>query len=156
MTENEFMPIERYYRLKAVFERIWGKDTYLDLKHCSDLKVWKRYCERTLRATELAASDTVLIADDTWHKELAEIIEHGLEGVKTAKGFDDLFQNFAATYAEISFHQLGFMPSLRLTSRAQLCKGNWQLDAFRSVQYVQSAEQKESLTRKKTKKREAS
>jgi hypothetical protein len=155
MTENEFMPIERYYALKSMFERVWGKGTYLDLKHCSDLKVWKRYCERTLRATEFAASDTVLIADDTWHKELAEIIEHGLQGVKAAKGFDDLFQYFAATYAEISFHQFGFMPSRRPSSRAQLRKGNWQLDAFRSVQYVQSAEQKESLT-KRIKKREAS
>lgn len=148
MIGNKFMPMERYYALKSMFERVWGKDTYLDLKHCSDLKVWKRYCERTLHATRLAASDTVLIADDAWRKDLAVIIDHGLQRLKAAKGFDDLFQCFAATYAEISFHQFGFMPSRQLTSRAQLRKGNWRLDAFRSVQYVQSAEQKESLTRR--------
>ena len=154
MTENEFMPIERYYALKSMFERVWGKDTYLHLKHCSDLKVWKRYCERTLRATELAASDTVLIADEDWHKELSQIIEHGVGRVKTSTKFDELFQSFAATYAEISFHQFGFMPSVYPATRSQLRKGNWRLDAFRSVQYVQTAEQKDSLKRRK-KKREA-
>ena len=155
MTNSDFMPIERYYRLKAIFERIWGKGTYLELKHCSDLKVWKRYCERTLRATELAASDTVLIVDEDWQNELSEIIEHGIDGVTSASGFDELFQYFAATYAEVSFHQFGFMPSVDLAARSQLRRGNWRLDAFRSVQYIQTPEQKESQARRK-KKREKS
>ena len=151
MTSDEYMPIERYYALKAMFERIWGKGTYLDLKHCSDLRVWKRYCERTLRATEMAVSETVLISDDEWHKELSEIIEHGIRGLKSAKHFDDLFQYFAAAYAEISFHQIGLMPSGNPANRSQLRKGNWRLDAFRSVQYVQNTEQKESLTKRRMK-----
>ncbi|MEI4195915.1 hypothetical protein [Roseovarius sp. E0-M6] len=151
MTSDDHMPIERYYALKSMFERIWGKDTYLDLKHCSDLKVWKRYCERTLRATEIAASDTVQVADEDWHRELCEIIQHGIGRIESAKAFDELFQCFAATYAEISFHQLGFVPSVYPATRSQLRKGNWRLDAFRSVQYVQNAEQKESLIRRRKK-----
>lgn len=152
MTSSDFMPIERYYALRSLFERVWGKDPYLELKRCSDLKVWKRYRERTLRATKMAASDTVLIVDDAWYDEFSEIIRHGIERVKAAEAFDELFQCLAATYAEASFHQLGLMPSHRLTNRVQLRKGNWQLDAFRSVQYVQSAEQKECLARRRKKK----
>jgi hypothetical protein len=148
MTNDDFMPIERYYALKSTFERIWGKGTYLDLKHCSDLRVWKRYCERTLQATELAAAETVRIADDQWHQDLSEIIQNGTAGVKAAKSFDDLFQYFAATYAEISFHQIGFMPSIHLATRSQLRQGNWRLDRFRSVQYVQNADQRECLAKR--------
>ena len=150
MTGENFMPIERYYALKAIFERIWGEGTYLDLKHCSDLKVWKRYCERTLRATALVVSDTVRIADDEWRNEMAEIVEHGIGRVKSAEAFDELFQCLAATYVEASFLQLGFMPN-RHRSRARLRKGDWCLDGFRSVQYVQSAEQKDHLTKRKMK-----
>lgn len=140
------MPIERFYALKSMFERIWGKDTYRELKHCSDLKVWKKYCERTLKVTEMAASDTVRIADDDWFASLSEIIQHGINGVKNANSFDDLFQYFAATYAEVSFHQLGFMPSVYPATRSQLRKGTWHLDRYRSVQYVQSVDQKAMLT----------
>lgn len=148
MITNDFMPIERFYALKSTFERIWGKDTYLDLKHCSDLKVWKKYCERTLRVTEMAAAETVRIADDEWHKGLSEIIQHGISGVKAAKSFDDLFQYFAAAYTEVSFHQMGFMPSVHLATRSQLRKGTWCLDRYRSVQYVQNADQKAHLAKR--------
>lgn len=148
MSTEEYMPIERFYALKSMFEKIWGKDTYRELKHCSDLKVWKRYCERTLKVTEIAASDTVRIADDDWFSGLSEIIQHGISGVKTAKSFDDLFQYFAATYAEVSFHQLGFMPNVYPEMRSQLRKGAWRLDRYRSAQYVQSADQKAMLTQR--------
>lgn len=151
MTKSDFMPIERYYTLKAVFERIWGKGTYLELKHCSDLKVWKRYCDRTLQITLLAAHDTVQIADDDWFEMLEALVEHGRELVKIAETFDSLFQAFAASYVEISFHQMGFMPSVYQGARSQLRKGNWRLDPYRTVQYVQSSEQKERLAQRKEK-----
>ena len=79
---------------------------------------------------------------------LSEIIQHGISGVKAAKSFDDLFQYFAAAYTEVSFHQMGFMPSVHLATRSQLRKGTWCLDRYRSVQYVQNADQKAHLAKR--------
>lgn len=149
--DEKFMPIEKFYALKSLFENIWGDGTYIELKHCSDLKVWKSYCERTLRATQIAASDTVVIADEAWHGELSSIVEKGIRSMKAAQDFTDLFQYFAAMYAEISFHQLGHMPRRRIGKRSRLQKGNWRLDEYRSVQYVQNNEQKARFTMKTTK-----
>lgn len=148
MSNDEYMPIEKYYALKDTFERLWGRNTYLDLKHCSDIRRWKRYCERTLRVSGMAAIDSVLIADDDWHVTFANIVQRGIERIKSAKNFDDLFQNFAATYMEMSFHQFGWMPSVSPSYRSKLKQGGWKLDGFRSVQYVQSPQQKANFERR--------
>lgn len=148
MTKTDFMPIERYYALKATLERVWGKGTYADLKHCSDLKVWKKYLQRTLEAIGLSVSETVEIADQSWREEIASILEMGGNRLRAASDFDELFQAFAATLIELSFHQIGLCPQRVLSSRATLRKGGWNLSAYRSVQYVQSEEQKERLERR--------
>lgn len=145
MKKNEFMPIEKYYGLKSIFEKVWGKDTYLDLKHCSDLKVWKRYAERTLKASKLAIETTILVKDDYWQKGVDDIVMHGVERVKSANDFDDLFQALSASYIELSFHQIGLMPTRSSNFRAQLRKDYWKLDPYRSVQYVQNLEQKNDV-----------
>jgi hypothetical protein len=148
---EDFMPIEKYYSLKAVFERVWGKGTYLELKHCSDLQVWKKYCERTLSATALAIERTVSVADHDWRDTASEIVAHGISRVKGSKSFDELFQGLSASYIEISFHQLGVAPSRPHDFRAQLRKEHWNLDCYRSVQYVQDADQKQRLVNKNKK-----
>lgn len=148
MIKTDFIPIEKFYALKATLERIWGEDTYADLKHCSDLKVWKRYLKRTLEAIKLAISDTVQITDPQWLEEATGILDMGLKRLHEAADFDDLFQAFAATLTELSFHQIGLCPQRILSSRATLRKGDWNLSAYRSVQYVQSEEQKERLKRR--------
>lgn len=148
MTKSEFMPIEKYYALKATLERVWGQGTYSDLKHCSDVKIWKRYLQRTLEAIELGISETVQIADQAWTEEVASILEMGAKRLHNAGDFDELFQAFAATLIEMSFHQIGLCPQRVLSNRATLRKGGWNLNAYRSVQYVQSGEQKERLERR--------
>ena len=148
MTKADFMPIEKFYALKATLERIWGKDTYTDLKHCSDLKVWKKYLQRTLEAIKLAISDTVQVADPEWLEDAIGILDMGSKRLHDSTEFDDLFQAFAATLTELSFHQIGRFPQMVLSSRATLRKSDWNLSAYRSVQYVQTREQKEQLERR--------
>lgn len=155
MTKTDFMPIEKFYAMKATLERIWGKDTYADLKHCSDLKVWKKYLQRTLEAIKLAISDTVKVADPEWREGATGILDMGSKRLHDSTEFDDLFQVFAATLTELSFHQIGLCPVRNLSNRATLRKGDWNLSAYRSVQYVQSEEQKERLQRRNEQRRAA-
>lgn len=148
MTRSSYMPIEKYYSLKATFERLWGKGTYLELKHCSDLSVWKKYATRTLKASLISIQETVQIKDDDWQERVEGIINHGIEMIKLSKDFDDLYETLAASYIELSFHQIGLMPSRPSNVRPVLKKQDWKLDGYRSVQYVQVPEQKKSLERR--------
>ncbi len=141
----EYMPIEKYYSLKATLEMLWGKGTYLELKHCSDLSIWKKYAERTLQASLVAIEETVQIKDEDWQKSVDCIINHGIERIKSSKDFDDLFQYLSSTYIELSFHQIGLMPSRPPSIRPTLRKQDWKLDGYRTVQYVQLPEQKKTL-----------
>jgi len=142
------MPIEKYYSLKATFERLWGKGTYLELKHCSDLSVWKKYATRTLKASLISIQETVQIKDDDWQERVDGIINHGIEMIKLSKDFDDLYETLAASYIELSFHQIGLMPSRPSNVRPVLKTQDWKLDGYRSVQYVQAPEQRKSLERR--------
>ncbi len=141
----EYMPIEKYYSLKATLEMLWGKGTYLELKHCSDLSLWKKYAERTLQASLVAIEETVQIKDEDWQKTVDIIIKHGIEKIKSSKDFDDLFQSLSSSYIELSFHQIGLMPSRYRHKRSTLRKQDWKLDGYRTVQYVQCLEQKKTL-----------
>lgn len=148
MTRSSYMPIEKYYSLKATFECLWGKGTYLELKHCSDLSVWKKYATRTLKASLISIQETVQIKDHDWQEAVEGIISHGIEMIKLSKSFDDLFETIAATYIELSFHQIGLMPNRPSNIRPALKKQDWKLDGYRSVQYVQTPEQKKSAERR--------
>jgi hypothetical protein len=51
----------------------------------------------------------------------------------------------AATLIEVSFQQVGLMPRRRgHTGKYPLRKGQWKLDAYRSVAYLQTNEQKKA------------
>lgn len=121
---------------------MFGKRAWLEIKHATDLKVWKKYSVRTLSAIECSARATVQIADDEWFDELASIIKHGKERIKSAKDTEQLLAALSASLAEISFFQLGAIPDHVRSQQVTLRHpGNWKLSSFRSVQYVQSAEQ---------------
>lgn len=152
---REFMPIEKFYSLKRIFERLWGKDTYLELKHCSDIKIWKKYATKTLKASLLAINVSVEIKDDEWQKETEEIINRGIANIMGSEcvSFEDLFSRVCTTYIELSFCQIGFVPQRPLGLRqATLTPKTWQLNMIRTVQYVQSSEQKKIQEIRKSRK----
>jgi len=139
----DYMPIERFYRFKSLLEEIWGKETYLHLKHCSDLRIWKEYASKTLDVSLIAIEENVKIKDDDWQKEIKEIINNGLDGIKGCTSFDCLFSCISSTYIRLSFCQIGFFPITRLNRRSTKRRSEWKLDMIRSVQYVQSNDQKQ-------------
>jgi len=146
--QSSFMPIQKFYSLKSVFEELWGKGTYLELKHCSDISTWKKYSERTLKASLVAIEETVKIKDEHWHKAVQSLVAHGIERIKISHSFDDLFESLSATYVELSFLQIGLMPDRPSDIKATLRKQDWGLDRYRTVQYVQSPDQKKALGRR--------
>jgi hypothetical protein len=142
------------YTLKAAFEEILGHDTFLKLKECHVLSVWKAESDRLLRASLIAFRETVEIADDAFRKEVAETIEFGIKAVKSSKSINQLFASLAATYARLSFLQLGLRPC-RSRGSVPLRKEDWKLSGYRTVQYVQTESQKRNLDSLLEKRRES-
>jgi hypothetical protein len=153
--KSNFMPIEKYYSLKHVFESLWGKGTYLELKHCSDISKWKKYSTRTLQASLVAIEETVQIKDEEWQETVNNIVSHGIDMIKLSKDFDDLFQSLSAAYMQLSFHQIGLMPTRPSNVRPTLRKQDWKLDGYRTTIYMQTPDQKKTLERRTQRDNEA-
>ena len=139
--------MSQYYPLKAVLEQILGKATYRRLKETGDLKDWRGETARLLEAIQLSVTDTVQVADHEWYREMGETIEHGRKLLASSKSIDELLANLAATLTRLVFLQLGLVPLSRQQDRAVLRKGNWRLDGLRSVQFVQTEQQKQNLAK---------
>jgi hypothetical protein len=134
--------MSQYYPLKETLEEILGGNTYRKLKETGTLKDWRVECTRLLDALGLAAQTTVLVADDDWRAEMKQQIDHGRSLLAASDVIDELLACLCATLIRISFLQLGFAPSRRRINRVPLRKDFWKLDAFRSVQYVQTDTQR--------------
>jgi hypothetical protein len=145
--------MEDGYVLKHLFENLFGKKAWYDVKHSTDIAKWKKYCDRLLSAIEVSANATVQIADDHWFDELAREVSHGKKLIKLSEDFEQLFANLAGSLGNISFLQLGLIPT-RLSQASITLRHscNWQLDHYRSVQYVQNQQQMTNLQNKLSKK----
>ena len=137
--------LEEAYGMKSLVESLFGNRAWLEVKHSTDVKTWEKYSLRILSAIEVSAKATVEIADKDWLEELHLLVEFGQGSIKRAENTEMIFASLAASLANISFHQLGFVPSNVLQKQVTLRhKSNWTLDAFRSVQYVQNKKQIEA------------
>ena len=137
--------LAQFYPMKAALEGLFGKECFAKLKEGGGLVEWKAECDRLLRATEVAVRATVTVADDQWRSDVKSLVSLGRSQVESAKSADELFSGLAATYVRLSFLQLGSLPSRVSARSVSLSERNWQLDAYRTVQYVQSSEQRQTL-----------
>lgn len=141
--------LSQYYALKALFERILGKASFMRVKDNAPLKVWKTESTKLLKAVALAIDTTVQVADEEWKQQVQNLLlDRGVSHVNLSKSIDELFATLSATLAELAFLQIGFVPKghLHLASIPLIPK-NWKLDAVRTVQYVQSPAQRATQTR---------
>ena len=142
--------MEDAYALKHLFENVFGRSAWYELKSSKDLNKWKNYCARLLSAINVSAKASILIADSEWFDELASEIELGKDMLNLSEDFEQLFANLSASLGTISFLQLGMVPSRSSKKKVTLRHpSNWQLDSYRSVQYVQNTEQRKNSHNKK-------
>ncbi len=135
--------LHQYYSMKAVFEETLGRASFAKLKDYGSLKEWKSESARLLKAISLSIEVTVEIADEQWKTEIQQEIQHGLSRIESAAEIDELFAGLAATLARVAFLQLGFFPlGHRMVERIPLKPSYWKLNVVRTVQYVQTEEQR--------------
>ena len=88
------------------------------------------------------------VADVEWKEEVKSLLTHGVERIATATSIDELHAAVAATLGELAFLQLGFIPrGHHRVDTVPLAIRNWRMNPVRTVQYVQSAEQRATQKR---------
>jgi hypothetical protein len=147
--------LSQYYPAKALFEQVLGRTAFLRVKDYGPLSAWCKNYIKLLRALGIASEATVEIADAEWTQEVSDLLAHGCKRLQHAKSIDELHAVAAATLGELAFLQLGFVPRGRHnTDNISLTSRNWKMNAVRTVQYVQSNEQRATqkrLSRSKSK-----
>lgn len=147
-TEDIRYDMSQFYPLKVVFEQLLGKNTYDRLKETANLRDWKSETAKLLKAIEIAIMETVRIADQTWYDEVRDILELGRKEVAASKSVTALFSYLSAALTRLVFTQIGLLPSGGYRQRVvPLQPRHWKLDAIRSVQYVQNANQRRNAER---------
>ena len=137
--------IAHLYSLKAALEDLLGNQVWLDLKETTALKPWRKHILRALDALDMAVEATVQIRDDDWMHQIKQNLNFGREGVRAAKDIDDILDAFSATLLKQVFLQIGSLPSRQHIRTVTLKPDSWCLDGMRTVQYVQSLEQLETV-----------
>ena len=132
------------YALKSSIEDLLGKRAWLDLKETTSVATWRRYTLKLLDAIELSIRTTVLIKDEDWMLQIQSNLNHGRGLAKIAKSPEDAIAALSATLLRQVFLQLGHSPIRKAADSVSLKATNWDMSGFRSVQYVQTPEQKEN------------
>ncbi len=132
--------MSQFYALKSTLESLFGHPIYMDLKETTDLLVWRRAAKKLMDAIQYSVRSTILVADAHWFEHIESVLDHGRTRIKGSKTAADLFSNMTATLIEVVFTQIGFMPTRSTSTKTvPLARDYWQMDQFRSVQYVQGS-----------------
>lgn len=141
-TEDIRYDMAQFYAMKAVLEQVLGRTAYRRLKETGSLADWKKETKRLLRGIRVAVKTTVAVADDTWFDDVYGELERGETLVAGSYTITALFSALASTLTRVVFLQLGLMPSRRHFDRVTMHSVSWDLTRVRSVQYVQTSDQK--------------
>lgn len=137
--------IEHRYMLKSAIEQLLGRDAWYDLKETTSLTPWRKYVLKLLKAIRISILESVEVHDPAWLKAVTENLDRGEEAGKSSKDIDALLASFTATLLRQVFLQIGALPNRKRQPSVSLGKENWRLNGQRSVQYVQSKLQIESV-----------
>ena len=109
--------LSQYYVMKSLFERVLGRSSFRRLKDYAPLAVWKVEARKLIKAIALSIESTVPVVDDEWKDEVKSLLDHGVSRVEMSASVDQLFASLAATFGELAFLQVGFVP-----------RGHWRVD----------------------------
>lgn len=133
------------YALKSSIEQVLGRQAWYDLKETTSVATWRRYVMKLFDAIELSVETTVTIRDDDWIADIRSNLAHGRDLTIIAKTPEDAIAALSGTLLRQVFLQLGSAPFSRSGDKTPLKPAHWDFSGFRSVQYVQSEQQREEL-----------
>lgn len=137
--------ITQSYPLKAAIEQLLGHQAWLDLKECTSFTTWRTYILKLIETIRISIHESIEIKDESWMIEVNKNLDHGKEMSESSINIEELLSAFTATLLRQVFLQIGLIPNRASTHKVTLRRENWRLNKHRSVQYVQSPAQVESV-----------
>ena len=138
--------MSQFYSLKSTMEQLFGNPMYLSLKETTDFTVWRKAMKKLLSAVDVSVKASIKVADDDFYQRMERVIDKGKQRVANAETTAELFAGLTATLSEVVFTQLGFMPTRSTRDKmVPLSREYWSMNNFRTVQYVQTPEQRKAL-----------
>jgi len=131
--------------LKNTIEDILGNQAWYALKETHSVTTWRHYAIKLIDAIEISIKESIEIKDDAWLSQIKQNLNDGRELVKIAKTIDEVVSNLSATLLRQVFLQIGNFPNRKKVKSVSLKRENWRLNSYRSVLYIQSPKQVESL-----------
>lgn len=136
----------RYLSLKSVIENILGSESWYVLKESNHLPTWKKQLQKVIGAIHTSILVTVKICDEEWLEQINDVVDCGKNNVIKATDIEEAIAALSATFINISFLQVGYIPRRKgKPEKITLKKENWNLNLYRTVMYLQTAEQKEAV-----------
>lgn len=141
-------PYVRNIRIKSEIECAFGSEAWYALKETTSVKTWKTHFVKVLFSYKVAAKVTIQVADDDWRREFEANIDDAVRKIRQARDFDVALDLFCAALVRQGYLQLGLAPKRKASRRkTRLIASDWTLDNYRTVQYVQTEEQRHNLFR---------
>lgn len=135
-------------RVKSEIECAFGSEAWYALKDTTSVTTWKTYFVKVLSSYKVAAKATIQVTDDSWQREFEANIDEAVKIIKRTKDFDSALDIFCGALIRQGYLQLGMAPKRKTSNRkTRLVESDWTLDNYRTVQYVQTKEQRHNLFR---------
>ena len=140
---------EKYRKTEISFSflihQLYGGQDYTIIKSYNDPLSAKKYYLKIIKSIRFSIEETISITDNNHKEELLQTIDRFKTRIKSARTFEQLDQLMITFQSEIIFLLIGFLPNRRRTNKVINSRGNWKLDNYRQIQYIQTNEQKKNL-----------
>jgi hypothetical protein len=133
------------FSMSLLIQQLYGQDSYTEFKDHQDIELVKKYYLKLLCSYSKAIKDNIDITDKYQLKSLQKILDQGHTYLKKGKSFSEIDQIFVSLQTELIFQLLGQIPDRSLKPNVTNRTGNWKLNMFRQIQYIQNSKQKENL-----------
>ena len=131
--------------LKTAIEDIFGTQAWYDLKETSSVVTWRSYAIKLMNAIEISIDESIEIRDEAWIRQIKENLQRGRNQVKAVKDIDEIVSSLSATLLRQVFLQIGHLPIRKTHNLVSLKRENWRFNSYRSVLYLQTPQQVETL-----------
>lgn len=152
MKRNE----EYLYHFKDFFGTLYGRNEWINVKHCTSIDNWKERIIKLIKTIDKAIKSSVEVLEISFEEEIKKLISNEIKYIKQKEyqEIEELTGDLSVCLAKIIFTLLGEIPdNYRLKQNVSL-RNSWKLNSTRTIQIIQNKKQKSAMIHKKFKAKE--
>lgn len=133
------------FGLTLLFNQIYGEDEYYSFKENSTVSDFKKQFIKLIKTIENAFISSCYKTSIIHITEIKKIVEEEINNIKKSKDVETMYKNLVIFYPKLLFLIIGEIPQNSQVKKKLSNKGNWTLNKYRQISYIQNDEQKYNL-----------